>query len=228
MNIQVIGCGMVGSTIAFSLLKDIEPNKLHLVDINKKRVKGEWMDLERVKSLLGLHTKITFSSTPKPDFDYHILSLGARRDFTTCKSEEIANDEAFHQNWMPCFNVVKKIKKGKIIVVTHPVETIVSNLRTSFPFLDFVPAGHRIDKINDGKKIMKFKGYTNWGIAIEVVLMIKKGGETTIPKRCCATCHYLTDENFCPVVNNVIPILLLHKKFCPRWTPKVEKWVKTI
>ena len=53
-KITIIGAGSVGSTIAYTLSNEDIASEIVLIDINKKKVEGEVMDIAQVKHLVCL------------------------------------------------------------------------------------------------------------------------------------------------------------------------------
>jgi len=165
MKIQIIGTGMVGSTIAFNLLKE-NIGCLHLVDVNYKKVEQDINDLERTKIIEKLSTQLSFSSVLfNNGFDYNIISLGERSDKKGYET----------RNWFNISKTINAINGGKIIIVTNPARELSIKAKKTYPNKDIDYVGDLVDTICDGKEIMKYKGFNNWGISSEVLRYIKMG-----------------------------------------------------
>lgn len=58
-KVAIIGDGMVGSSIAFSLLLDSSVNEISIIDINKDKAEGDALDMKDGLSFLSTHKKVT-------------------------------------------------------------------------------------------------------------------------------------------------------------------------
>ena len=173
MNIQIIGLGMVGSSIANNLLQMNYIKRLNLTDRNYRLLRGQYYDLYRVKELNKLDATITISPEIIPvEHDYNIISVGYCTEYDKYIDNKDAIQALFNKNYPIVRDIVRKIEHGKIIIVTNPSDRITEILKIEFPRKDIVYAGNKVDKICDGKLIKTLKGYTNWGIATEVLNLI--------------------------------------------------------
>ena len=173
MNVQIIGMGMVGSSIANNLLQKSYIRRLTLTDIDQDRLRGEYYDLYRVKRLNNLDTDIIIAPEMIPvEHDYTVISVGYCTEYNKYNTDKDAIQALFNKNYPIVRDIVRKIEHGKIIIVTNPSDRITEILKIEFPRKHIICVGNRIDRISDGKLIKTLKGYTNWGIAAEVLNLI--------------------------------------------------------
>lgn len=173
MKIQVIGLGVVGSSVANNLImQGFDISELYLCDIDKNKLLGEFRDLSDAKRILGRDMKIIPTNKPEKKADFHIVCIGER--FYLDSMLELMPDN---------YNLVKRtvwdIKEGKILIVTNPSDTITQLLKLDG--LDVECMGDVLDDSRknmgyNGKDIRLLKGHTNWGISAEVIRYIKEYG----------------------------------------------------
>ena len=169
-RVQIIGCGMVGSSIANELINTRwdEISELRIVDIDQDRLRGEYYDLKRVIAIKDVDLNLKKTPFPGLGYDISIITMGQRCRYDLFKRREDAINDLFTRNWPSIFRVVDRLRGGRIIIVTNPADMIARTLRKHFPKRNIVHAGDFIDEIHDGKEIHELKGFTNWGIAAEV------------------------------------------------------------
>jgi len=171
-KIQIIGMGNVGSAIAYTLLLSRRFNRIHVVDINKKKVLGEYLDLNRVIHINKIPTILTWSTKPIDFFDVYIICAGIKGDYNKYEFREMQKI-MFEKNIDTCRDILSGIKSGKVIIVTNPAKELADKLKQEYKNLDITHAGDVVDEIIDGVIIARNKGHTCWGIAVEVTEMIK-------------------------------------------------------
>lgn len=167
-KVQIVGVGMVGATLAYTLMIEKKVSKLHLVDTNEQRLEGIRDELNRVRVIRKIPMRITSSRIPTSGYDYSFICLGKRREDLT--------DWAMEQfNYPQCAIACEYIETGRIIVITHPVYRIVHRLRAeeNLAGMNIVPAGGRIDNTPYlGTVINHLLGYTCYAIAAECADMV--------------------------------------------------------
>ena len=171
MKIMVIGVGKLGSTVAWMILREVQPTTLILNDIVD--LKGEILDLQHACKGLEINTEIT---TEIEKADYIIITAGYPRT----KDEELYRTKEnldilfkISENIVPCLN-----DNTKIIVMTNPINITTDCMRDWMQNWDVYNPEEELMKMRDGKElgweIVKSKGYTNWGPAVSVVKLIKR------------------------------------------------------
>lgn len=169
MKIQIIGCGIVGSSIGNEILNSRKAKALLLVDKDLDRAKGEELDLDRVRVLKKIYTALAHTGSPATrGCNLSIISLGQRCQYDKFSTREAAVQDLYRVNYPDVKRVAAVIEEGVILVVTNPAEQIAAQLRRDLPGKIIISAGSQIDRIQDGPTIHSLKGWTNWGIAAEV------------------------------------------------------------
>ncbi len=170
MKIQIIGVGIVGSTIANNLIiNGFDISELILCDINENKLLGEFRDLSDAKRILGRDMKIIPTIKPYKNADFHVICIGDRFYLNSM-------NELMPKNYNAVETIVKQLK-GEILIVTNPAITITRLLK--YKNYNVRCMGDVLDKVRenmgyDGKDIRLLKGYTNWGISAEILQHIKE------------------------------------------------------
>ena len=180
MKIQVIGVGIVGSTIANNILLKGRMCKIYLTDIDFRKLTGQYYDLLRVKRLEEKRTGKTYPELSKnaepieKGIDINIVCAGKPTDYDSYKDDETAHRKLLNINYPIVQKIVDKLD-GRIIIVTNPAERITKLLRMEYPKKWIEHAGDKIDAIYPGKEIKALKGSTSWGIGTEVTNIVLEG-----------------------------------------------------
>jgi len=160
IRVQIIGCGAVGSAVAFALIcRVVEKFSLNLVDTDADRAESEYHDLRRANRILGVDIPIS-TTREIQEAEINIICAGHRRMLGE------KNQHLFDRNVPIVERILKQVKKdSRVIIVTNPAKEFAKLYDTEF-------AGQRCDMLCPGRLIMHGKSFTNWGIAAEVVEMI--------------------------------------------------------
>ena len=130
-KVTIIGAGLVGSTIAYSLIMEDSLEEIALIDIDEKLVEAEVMDLQHSVPFRG-YTKVkkgTYEDVQ--DSEMVIVTCGAsqepgdtRLDLTEKNSKIVSGvaEKIFSQN--P--NVI-------VLMVTNPVDVLTHHLGEVYP-----------------------------------------------------------------------------------------------
>ena len=148
VNIQkvaVIGCGFVGSTIAFTLMQRGIFSEMVLLDINQEKAEGEAMDISH--GLPFAHTMEIYAGTYEDirDAALVIITAGANQ-----KPEETRLD-LVQKNTRIMQSVVREICRvgceGILLVVSNPVDilTCVALRESGFPRERVIGSGTVLD-----------------------------------------------------------------------------------
>ena len=77
-RVAIVGCGLVGSTTAFSLETQGVCDEIMMIDINKERAIGEMRDLKDSIEYLGRNVKVTTGTYADcGDMDIIVITAGA-------------------------------------------------------------------------------------------------------------------------------------------------------
>jgi malate/lactate dehydrogenase len=173
MKVMIVGAGRLGSQVAFMTLLKIRPDKLILSDI--KDVSGDILDLQHACRGLGIKTKITKRKEP---CEFIIITCGTPRNkkIISMKSLLKINKPLIEQ-------VIKDIrpfvrKDTKVIVMTNPVKELTELVEKLLP-INLVASPENIlmsmrNQKELGWKIVKTKGYTNFGPSVSAILLLEQ------------------------------------------------------
>jgi len=171
MKIQVIGLGVVGSSVANNLIiQGFDISELYLCDIDKNKLLGEFRDLSDAKRILGRDMKIIPTHKPERDADFHVICVGERFYLENM-------NELMPGNYDLVKVILKRIKRGKILIVTNPADIITRLIKLrdyDAECMGYILDDVRIGMGYNGKDIRLLKGFTNWGISAEVLKFIKE------------------------------------------------------
>ncbi len=123
MKISIIGAGYVGSTTAFSLLKESLASEITLVDINKEKLEGEALDLANGLVYTNV-SKITYSTNYKvtKDSDIIIITAGANQKPGETRLQLTDKNVKILEGIIK--NTEKYNKKAIYIIVSNPVDIL--------------------------------------------------------------------------------------------------------
>ncbi len=170
MKIMVIGVGKLGSQVAFMLMLRLKPEKIVLAC--RKNLRGDILDLQHAAKGLGINTVITDRKEP---VDFIVITSGVAN--TPIFGDEKALDPLNRP-------ILKEIDLGgctkpstAVIIMTNPVHEMTEFAKKLWPDLKVINAEDILLKMRDGKdygwEIIKTKGYTNFGAAVSVALLIE-------------------------------------------------------
>lgn len=122
-KVAIVGCGLVGSTIAFSLTTQGVCDEVMLIDINKERAYGEMLDLKDSIEYLNRNVKVyTGSYEECGDMDIIVITAGAP------PKEGQSRLDTLELSAKICKSIVEPIMKsgfdGIFIVISNPVDII--------------------------------------------------------------------------------------------------------
>ena len=102
MKISIVGCGRVGSTIAYSLLHVDKVNEINLEDIDVAVRSGNVLDLRDAVEIfdMGKHKYITENELEESDIV--IITAGVAR-----KEPDESDDQLFIKNWQTMIQIRK-------------------------------------------------------------------------------------------------------------------------
>ena len=122
-KVAIVGCGLVGSTTAFSLTTQGVCDEVMLIDINKERAYGEMLDLKDSIEYLNRNVKVyTGSYEECGDMDIIVITAGAP------PKEGQSRLDTLELSAKICKSIVDPIMKsgfdGIFIVISNPVDII--------------------------------------------------------------------------------------------------------
>ena len=121
-KVSIIGCGNVGMRYAYALMIKGIVSKIVIVDIDKKRLEGEVMDLSHgapyispVEVVAGDYKDITGS-------DLVVITAGKKQKPGQSRIELARDNVDVYRNIIP--QVMKYAPEAIILVVTNPVDVL--------------------------------------------------------------------------------------------------------
>lgn len=148
MNIQkcaVIGCGDVGATIAFTLIKSGLISEMVLLDINQSKAEGEAMDMNHalpytkpVQIYAGSYEDLT-------DCGIIVITAGANQSPNETRLDLIQKNTKIMESIIP--QVTKYNQDGILLIVSNPVDimTYVALKMSGFPKERVIGSGTVLD-----------------------------------------------------------------------------------
>lgn len=184
MKIMIIGVGKLGSTVAYTILRELQPKKMILNDIVD--LYGEKLDLQHACKGFEISTEIITDNDTEyrtllgtDNMDYLIITAGIPRTKNIPEQQLGKNVEIInHIIWKIQNNFYPINKDTKIIMMTNPVLEITKITKALLEEYKIYNPEEELMKMRDDKElgweIVKSKGYTNWGPAVSVVNLIKR------------------------------------------------------
>lgn len=122
-KVAIVGCGLVGSTTAFSLVTQGVCDEVMMIDINEERAIGEMLDLRDSIEYLNRNVKVTTGSYDKcGDMDIIVITAGAPPKPGQSRLDTLELSANI------CKSIVEPVMKsgfdGIFIVISNPVDMI--------------------------------------------------------------------------------------------------------
>ncbi len=135
-KVVIIGCGFVGSTIAYTLMIKGLFSKMVLIDANKERAEGEAMDISH--GLLFSHPMdiIAGDYDDIADANMIIITAGANQKPGETRLDLVKKNTAIFATIIP--EIKKRNYKGIILVVANPVDILTKVAQD----MSGLPEGH--------------------------------------------------------------------------------------
>lgn len=122
MKIGIIGTGMVGSAVAFSITTEGLADKLILIDTDKLRATAEAMDISHAAPF-SLGTLITSGDYPDlKESDIIIITAGANQKAGETRLDLLSKNVAIFKEIIP--NVAKYAPDAILLIATNPVDVM--------------------------------------------------------------------------------------------------------
>lgn len=184
MKITIIGTGHVGSSVAFALLNKCKwHGKLVLIDKNNEKLYGEYLDLCHAGKLLNPYVNLVYHDRINQLIQgslYVIICAGVPRENGQSMDDIYPVNAPVIERI--CRDMLHYAPNSRIIMVTNPADRMQEIAERYYKHvyipdnkLDHYRYMHYVDlkKVKQaGSEIIKFKGWTNWGVAAVVADMI--------------------------------------------------------
>ena len=118
----IIGCGFVGSSIAFSLMQRGLYSELVLIDVNREKAEGEAMDLSHGLPYAASMQIYAGTYDDIADCAMVILTAGANQKPGETRLELIDKNVAILKGIIP--ELTRRMFQGILLVVSNPVDVL--------------------------------------------------------------------------------------------------------
>ena len=148
INIQkcaIIGCGFVGATVAYSLMKSEMFSEIVLIDIDKEKAEGEAADLNHGLPFIAPMEIYAGDYSDIADASIIIITAGANQKINETRLDLVKKNNKIFQTIIK--NVTDYNHNGIIIVVTNPVDilTYATIAYSNFPKNKIIGSGTVLD-----------------------------------------------------------------------------------
>jgi len=141
----VIGCGFVGATTAYTLMKSKMFSEIVLLDTNQKKAEGEAADLNHSLPFIAPMNIYAGNYPDLSDASIIIISAGAKQKPGETRIDLLKKNNKIFKSIIQ--NVILHNNEGIIIVVTNPVDilTYVSLVCSGFSSTRVIGSGTVLD-----------------------------------------------------------------------------------
>ena len=148
INIQkaaIIGCGIVGTSIAFSLVQKGIFSELVLIDVNKKKAEGEAMDLSHGLPFTKPMEIKAGDYEDLSDCAMIIITAGANQKPGETRLDLVHKNVEIYKSMIP--KIVEKNQEATLLIVSNPVDimTYVAFKLSGFPSRRVIGSGTVLD-----------------------------------------------------------------------------------
>ncbi|VDL60776.1 unnamed protein product [Hymenolepis diminuta] len=145
-KVTVVGCGSVGSAVAFALVTKGVANTVVIYDIAKDRCEGEVMDMEQGCQFIDSCKVIGGADiTTTKDSDIVVITAGARQEVGESRLNLVQRNVDIFKKLIP--QLAKESPKAFFVVVANPVDimTYVTWKFSGFPKNRVMGSGTMLD-----------------------------------------------------------------------------------
>ena len=144
-KITIIGAGSVGSTIAYTLSNESVASEIVLIDVNKKKLEGEVMDIMQGTGFRDPISIVAGDYSDAKDSDIVIITSGIARRPGQTRIELVQTNVDILKSITP--NIVKEAPNALYIIVSNPVDiiTYVFSKISGLPSRQIIGSGTLLD-----------------------------------------------------------------------------------
>jgi len=130
-KVTIIGAGMVGSTSAFGLIAADITEEIALIDLNKKMLASQVMDLQHSVPFWG-YTEVKVGDYDDiKDSNLVVITCGASQRVGETRLDLLKKNAGIIKEIMP--KIFKKNPNAVVLIVTNPVDILVNIACKMFP-----------------------------------------------------------------------------------------------
>jgi len=130
-KVTILGAGFVGATTAFSLLHQSEIEELALIDINKKLVDSQVMDLQHALPVLGYTEVKAGTEKDFEDSGVVVFACGCNQKVGESRLALIEKNAGIVKEWVP--KIFKRNPNAVLVMITNPVDVLTHIAVSLFP-----------------------------------------------------------------------------------------------
>lgn len=144
-KIAIIGCGFVGSTIAYTLACTGFATEIVLVDIDRNKAEGDALDISHGMSLIKPVDVYAGEISDIKGADIVVVTAGINRSPNKSRLELVRDNVEIYKNLIP--KLMKANDTGIYIIVSNPVDilTYVAGKISSLPQNRIIGSGTVLD-----------------------------------------------------------------------------------
>lgn len=169
MQIGIIGTGMVGSAIAFSLATEGLAQRLILIDYNKDRASAEAMDISHATPF-AFGAKVIAGDYPDlKDAEIVIITAGANQKVGETRLDLLSKNVAIFKDIIP--EIIKYAPNSILIIASNPVDimTEIALKLSGFPKNRVFGTGTVLDSSRFRSSLGRYLGISPTSIHANVI-----------------------------------------------------------
>ncbi len=121
-KLVIVGAGRVGTSLAYAMMIRNIVAEIVLIDIDKKKVKGECMDLNHGVAFVETVKIYAGDYADCKDADYVVITAGASQQTGETRLDLLNKNVAMLKSILP--KILKYNRTAKIILVSNPVDIL--------------------------------------------------------------------------------------------------------
>ncbi len=130
-KVTIIGAGMVGSTVAYSLVLQDIVDEIALIDLNEDLVKAQVMDLEHSVPFIG-NTEVKVGSYEDcVDSEVVVITCGSAQKEGETRLDLVQKNAKIIKSIVP--EIFQKNPEAVLVMVTNPVDVLTNLAISMFP-----------------------------------------------------------------------------------------------
>ena len=130
-KVTIIGAGFVGATTAYSLLHQSDIEELALIDINKKLVDSQVMDLQHSLPVLGYTEVKVGTEKDLADSGVVIFACGCNQKIGESRLDLVEKNARIVKEWVP--KIFTRNPNAVLVMITNPVDILTHLAVSLFP-----------------------------------------------------------------------------------------------
>lgn len=125
-KVSIIGCGYVGSTIAYALMIKELADEIVLIDVDKKIADAEMLDIRHGIPYMGLCNIYSGDYKDIVDSDLIVITAGRNRKPNESRLDMASDNVKIAKS--VCDDIKKYYNSGVVLVVSNPVDIITTKV----------------------------------------------------------------------------------------------------